>query len=102
MPQGGFCDGKPCWTSKTTSFGYKDKDRTPNGIEKALLKAGVAGKASIQVKGKGPSLGVPALVPLGGPLDVQLRRRDGGICFGTHFSAPFAKQSDTILKDKAD
>ncbi len=102
MPQGGFCGTKPCWASKTTSFGYKDKERTPSGIEKALLKAGVAGKASIQIKGKGPSLGIPALTPLTGPLDVQLRRRDGLICFGNHFSAPFAKQSSTILKDKAD
>ena len=102
MPQGGFCGTKPCWASKTTSFSYKDKERTPAGIEKALLKAGAAGKASIQVKGKGASLGLPSLAPLTGPLDVQLRRRDGGICFGTRFSAPFAKQSDAILKDKAD
>jgi hypothetical protein len=66
------------------------------------LKEGVAGKASIQVKGRGGNLGLPLLGPLTGPLDVQLRRRDGGICFGTTFSAPFTKDDGATLKDKDD
>jgi VCBS repeat protein/Big-like domain-containing protein len=102
MPQGGLCSNKACWVSKTKSFDYKDKELSPSGIERVLLKEGAAGKASIQVKGRGGSLGLPALGPLTGPLDVQLRRRDGGICFGTHFSAPFTKDDGVTLKDKAD
>ncbi len=101
-PQGGFCANKPCWSSKTKSFEYKDKDKTPSGIEKISLKSGVTGKASIQVKGKGGALGLPPLGPLTGPLTVQLRRRDGGICFGTTFGAPFLKDDGVTLKDKAD
>jgi hypothetical protein len=101
-PQGGFCANKPCWSSKKKSFEYKDKDKTPSGIEKISLKSGVTGKASIQVKGKGGALGLPPLGPLTGPLTVQLRRRDGGICFGTTFGAPFLKDDGVTLKDKAD
>jgi len=101
-PAGELCAGGPCWKSKTHGFEYKDKDRTPSGIEKLSLKEGVAGKASIQVKGRGPGLGMPALAPLTGPLDVQLRRRDGGICFGARFSTPFTKDDGKTLKDKAD
>ncbi|MEO6028922.1 MAG: FG-GAP-like repeat-containing protein [Candidatus Binatia bacterium] len=101
-PSGGLCSNKPCWSSKTKSFDYKDKQLTPSGIEKISLKEGVAGKASIQVKGRGVDLGLPPLGPLNGPIAVQLRRRDGGICFGTTFSAPFSKDDGTTLKDKAD
>jgi hypothetical protein len=99
---GGLCANKACWASKTKSFEYKDKELTPHGIEKISLKEGLAGKASIQVKGKGGLLGVTPLGPLTGPLSVQLRRRDGGICFGTTFSAPFTKDDGVTLKDKAD
>ena len=101
-PSGGLCSNKPCWSSKTKSFDYKDKQLDPSGIEKISLKEGLAGKASIQVKGRGANLGLPPLAPLTGPLDVQLRRRDGGICFGTTFSPPFAKDDGVTLKDKAD
>jgi hypothetical protein len=101
-PNGGFCGTKPCWASKAKSFDYKDKARDPAGIEKLSLKEGVAGKASIQVKGRSGLLGLPPLGPLTGPIDVQLRRRDGGICFGSTFSAPFAKDDGVTLKDKAD
>jgi hypothetical protein len=101
-PAGGLCSNKPCWSSKTKSFAYKDKQLTPAGIEKIALKEGVAGKASIQVKGRGANLGMPPLAPFTGPIDVQLRRRDGGICFGTTFSAPFGKDDGVTLKDKAD
>jgi hypothetical protein len=96
-PSGGLCSNKPCWSSKPKSFEYKDKELTPSGIEKVSLKEGVAGKASIQVKGRGGNLGIPPLTPLTGPIDVQLRRRDGGICFGNTFSPPFAKDDGVTL-----
>ena len=102
IPASGVCAGRPCWAEKTKSFDYKDKDFSPDGIEKVQLKEGVAGKASIQVKGRSGALGLPALSPPTGTVDVQLRRRDGGICFGTTFSAPFSKDDGTSLKDKAD
>ncbi len=101
-PAGGICAGRACWASKTKSFDYKDKEYTPSGLEKIQLKEGIAGKASIQVKGRGFNLGLPALTPPTGAIDVQLRRRDGGICFGTKFSPPFTKDDGTSLKDKAD
>lgn len=101
-PSGGICAGRPCWAEKTKSFDYKDKEYTPAGLERIQLKEGVAGKAAIQVKGRGSNLGLPPLGPLTGPIAVQLRRRDGGICFGSTFSAPFAKDDGVTLKDKAD
>jgi hypothetical protein len=101
-PNGGICAGRPCWAEKTKSFDYKDKEHTPAGLERMQLKEGVAGKAAIQVKGRGANLGLPPLGPLTGPIAVQLRRRDGGMCFGSTFSAPFAKDDGVTLKDKAD
>jgi hypothetical protein len=101
-PAGGTCGTKPCWTaSGTTGFAYKDKAGTPQGVVSVKLKAGLAGKAKVQVKGKGPLLGLPAL-PLAVPLRVQLQRR-GGECWEAVYSSVGLVRSDsTQFKGKAD
>ncbi len=102
-PVGGQCRTKPCWTDKRTGFDYKDNDFTPNGIQKMTLREGLApGKAKIIVKGRGANLPMPALGSLTGPVDVQLRRSTGGLCFGATYSAPFQKNDGVTFKDKAD
>src|SRR5262249_44648975 len=52
-PPGGTCRGQPCWHAVPGGFAYRDRDRTPNGIDKIGLKAGPAGTARVQVSAKG-------------------------------------------------
>ncbi len=101
-PAGGTCGGKPCWKPiSIKGFTYKDKERTPDGIDKLLLKAGLAGKAKALVKGKADNL--PALpLPLSLPAVVQLQSESGG-CWESTFSAAGQLKNDaTEFKGKAD
>ena len=79
-PAGGTCAGKPCWALVKTGAKYTNKTLLPDGLLNVALKAGESGKAKIKVKGKGASLLVPAL-PLGTPVQVQVRRDDTGVCW---------------------
>jgi hypothetical protein len=102
-PAGGVCDGKPCWAEKTKGFDYKDKELTPHGLQKIVMREGLLpGKAKIVLKGSGDNLDMPDLDAITGPIEVQLQRRTGGMCFGASYSAPFQKQDSAQLKDKAD
>ena len=102
LPPGGTCATKPCWKSKSTGFGYKDKDRTPDGALSATLKAGAAEKAVVKVTAKGANLPTPNTSSFTGPVVVQLQRADGAICFEADYSAPFKKNVDGNFSDEAD
>jgi hypothetical protein len=102
LPAGGVCAGKPCWKAKSTGFVYKDKELTPDGAQSAILKAGLAAKASMKVRGKGANLETPNPAGFTGPITVQLQRADGAICFETTFSAPFKKNEGGSFADVAD
>jgi hypothetical protein len=103
LPPGGTCAGKPCWKAKSTGFAYKDKERTPDGVVSATLKAGADQKALIKVTAKGVNVPEPDLTnPLTGPVAVQFHRADGAICFEANYSAPFKKNEDGKFSDKAD
>lgn len=94
-PAGGTCGGtKPCWKAlNVKGFAYKDADRTPDGVDKVVLKAGLAGKAKTQLKGKGTSL--PALpLPLSLPATVQLQSENGK-CWQATFDTPGLSRNDT-------
>jgi uncharacterized delta-60 repeat protein len=106
-PAGGVCGPvrkpKPCWKATKTGFVYADKELTPDGLQSLKLKAGVAGKASIVLKGKGAALGLPA-IPLVQPVTVQLRN-SSGVCWEATYSAPAKKNTagpPAQFKDKAD
>jgi 6-phosphogluconolactonase (cycloisomerase 2 family) len=104
-PAGGICaDGKQCWAEKPTSFKYKDKDLTPNGLSQILLKEGLEnGKAKIIVKGKGGMLDMPELSTLASPLTVRLKNRATATCWEATYSFPPALAADSErFKDKAD
>ena len=74
---GGTCATVPCWKATGTGFKYGSKDGKPLGITLVKLKAGDAGKANVQMKGKGVFLPTTPL-PLTTPVTVQLVIRDGG------------------------
>ncbi|MCC6764288.1 MAG: hypothetical protein IT293_06465 [Deltaproteobacteria bacterium] len=93
------------WKEGSTGFKYKSKSALPDGITSVMLKEGVAGKAKIQVKGKGAALPMPmaGLGMLATALTVQLSSSDAvATCWEAVYSEPFQSQSATLLTDKAD
>lgn len=98
IPAGGLCGGHPCWRASAKGFRYKNKAATPRGITKLSLTAGETGKASIQIAGKGDALPLLAPSTLQAPLNVQLRHRATGVCWGATYAAPFKRLTATDLK----
>lgn len=81
-----MCGTTPCWKALgTVGFKYGDKAGTPDGLTKALLKAGGAGMGKIDVKGGGPNLHLPML-PLTTPVRVQLRQSSSSACWEATYS----------------
>jgi len=86
------------WTAAgTKGFKFKDPSGTPNGVQKALVKSGDAGKAKALVKGKGTNLPDPTM-PLTLPITVQLVNSNN-VCFETDF-ASFIKNDAGQFKAK--
>lgn len=73
--------------AQLSSKGYKflDKAGSQDGIQKIVVKGGIAGKAKALVKGKGPNLSDPT-PPLQLPVTVQLINSDSGICWESTFA----------------
>ena len=104
IPAGGTCaSNKPCWKGNATSFQFKSKTGQPDGVLQLKLKAGIAGKAQIQLKAKGNLLEVPTLgSPTMGVVTAQLSRSGSSICWGAVFSPPFSKNTLKDFSDKTD
>jgi len=95
-PAGGSCNAaspRPCWKQTSTGFKYVDKDLTPNGVQKLLLKAGTAGKPSILLKGRGDLLDTPALPISSLPVRAQLMNGDG-VCWEGQYATTLRDQGD--------
>jgi hypothetical protein len=90
------------WSNDGDGFSYRDGTRLPEGVQKLGLQAGGDGDARILFKGKGVNLRMPDLTALGGPIDVQLIKSSGGVCWGARYSAPFLSDGGGKFKDKAD
>jgi len=100
VPASGTCAGVACWkTLPGKGYNYKDKNRTPDGMEKLQLIAGVAGSAKVSAKGKGELLVMPTLGALPLPITVQLR--GAGQCWGATFSTSLASTTEQF-KAKSD
>jgi hypothetical protein len=101
-PAGGVCGTSQCWkTLSIKGFAYKDAQRTPDGVDKVVLKAGLSGKAKVQLNGKGDNLPVLPL-PLTLPARVQLQS-ENGTCFEGSFSTVGQQINNaTQFKGKAD
>jgi hypothetical protein len=101
-PAGSTCGTRPCWKALSIKgYSYKDSARTPDGADKIKLKAGLAGKAKVQFKGKGPDLpsfGLPYTLPV----KAQLQSANG-TCFEATFSSTgVTVNTGTQFKGKAD
>jgi hypothetical protein len=102
-----ICGTKPCWKAIGTSgFKYANKDGNSDDITAVRFKAGIGGKAQVQVRGKGALLSPPATDALVTDVVVQLLIDDGGTveCFKTAFpgssGAGGVTQDDTQFKAK--
>jgi len=108
-PTGGTCGTKPCWKARgdpagSKGYAYVDKEATPHGVRKMLLKPGAAGKAKVAVEAKGslvsssPTL-FPTL-PLVRPVQVQVQATNGE-CFGATFGTAL-RNDEGQFKAKSD
>jgi Lamin Tail Domain len=87
--------GGPCWVQARAGarvFRYKNTARTPDGVDRVVLKPGDDGRARIVLTGKGPHLGLPPL-PLALPVRVQLQTV-GGQCWEATYSPANARRND--------
>ena len=96
-PAGDTCQaGRPCWTSTSTSYKYRDPLLSPAGLQSVDLRAGrIDGLAKMMVKGKGGALRLPAL-PLALPVVAQLRNTQTGVCWDAEFTAADTNTATTF------
>jgi cysteine-rich repeat protein len=100
VPAGGTCGGTACWKAiPGKGFTYKDRDHSPDGMEKLSLASGLAGAAKMSAKGKGVNLRMPALGNLALPLEAQLR--GAGACWAATYSTSIADTTEQF-KAKSD
>ncbi len=101
-PAGGTCANKPCWKSRgNKGFRYKDKDRTPSGITKLVLRTSEAPLSDIVLRARGLNIPIPPL-NLTQPVIAQLIKGDGPECWQTTYSAPALKNTADVFQDKND
>jgi hypothetical protein len=101
-PAAGTCAGLPCWKEVVgKGFDYKDKEASPDGITKLGLRAGLAGKAKVTLKGKGLLVTLPPLGPGSHTLPLKAQLRTAGQCWEANFSTATVDTS-TQWKAKAD
>jgi len=103
-PPGGICNGRPCWRETSSQFSYKSRDRQPNGKPRSSvrlkLRPGTAGKAKIQIQGRGVHLDLAPL-PATQPVTVQLKSSDG-TCWDAVYAVPASKNDGLQFRDKAE
>jgi hypothetical protein len=100
IPAGGTCGANPCWKAKSgTTFVYRDKERTPDGVTKLILASGPAGKARIVLAAKGDAIPLPPLGAFALPLRFQLQ--GNGQCWEAVYGTP-QKNSPDEFKATAD
>jgi cysteine-rich repeat protein len=99
-PAGGSCAGRPCWTPRASGgFVYKDRDRTPHGIVKILLKPTPSGGATLKVKAKGGLVPMPSL-PLAQSPAVTLQLVHDAACWETAHAAPARRNDAAVFQDQ--
>ncbi len=99
IPPGGTCGGRPCWEARPGGFTYKDPERTPDGIERAMLSASATKAAKISVTGKGPLLPFDDIPET--PVIVRLARSEAPACFEATYSNA-TRRDKSQLKARSD
>ena len=84
VARGGVCGTTLCWKAVSDKgWSYKNRSGSVDGITKAQLKGGAAGKPQVQVQAKGASLPMPA--PVSG---TEFFDQDPAVIVQLHSSRP--------------
>jgi 6-phosphogluconolactonase (cycloisomerase 2 family) len=95
LPPGGTCAGRDCWRSSgTRGFRYRDRELTPDGVGKAVLRAGAPGFAKVAVTLRGTNVPAPTL-PLVLPVTAQLQSADGA-CWSATYGTASSNDGETF------
>lgn len=93
LPAGSACGSSTsCWKIRDGRYSYSRQDATPDGVSKAGLRAGRAGRDSVQVKGRYSVLAVPdpvlpdAMFDPAPGIAVQVVNSEGA-CWGASYDA---------------
>ena len=81
----------------TTGYKYHDATASGDGVFKALLKGGAAGKSKVLVKAKGANLNLSALPLNASSALVQLLRNDDPTCWESTFPLGSISADDATL-----
>lgn len=101
-PAGGDCGGKACWKSRgAKGFVYQDKEKTPSGVSRLVLRTTPAALADIVLHASGPNIVFPML-GLSQPVTAQLLKSDGPECWETTYSTPAISNSARVFQDRND
>jgi hypothetical protein len=107
VPAGGQCAGRACWKgvgrnpAGSRGYKYKDKERTPDGLEKLALKPGEDVKAKVTAKGRGANLSLPSPLDVELPVSVQLQAANGECWAATYFAAGVQRNDARVFSAKA-
>lgn len=85
---------------KATKKGFQYKDKASPDVQKASLSSGDAGKAKLQVSGKGVAL--PTLPLSQSPTVTAQLVNDQGECWSASFTFPATKNDPKQFQDKSD
>jgi hypothetical protein len=83
-PAGGTCGARDCWSENRRGLRYSDRERTPDGLDKLMLRPGAAGRARIEARGRGERLAVDD-AEMAGAVTVRLTRSGGPACWQAEF-----------------
>jgi hypothetical protein len=101
-PMGGTCGTKPCWKSRgPKGFIYSDKEKTPSGIRRLVLRTTPPALADIVLRARGPNILFSPL-PLTQPVLAQLVKSVGSECWEASYTAPPLKNNSQVFQDKND
>jgi hypothetical protein len=93
VPPGGRCGRRACWKRVKKGFDFRDRSGRHGGVGRMRLRV-----TQVAVDGGGARLATPALPFSDGERVVaQLRRNDGGACWGTTFTRP-RRQSSQVYR----
>ncbi len=100
-PAGQQCAGRDCWKSVGAGgYRYKDRVRTPDGIDSLRLRPGAAGSTTFTFVARGERADLPSLpAPADADITVQLVSQTG-VCWETFHPAPAASNASELFKDK--
>ena len=101
-PAAELCSTRPCWRETSSGFRYGDRTLTPNGLLRLQLESGIAGRARITLKGRGPLLRLPSL-PFVQQSRVIVQLKNGvGQCWEADYSPPAERNDAGGFVDQGD